>query len=316
MLPNDIEVQEKLNQVISVGLTPLWRTYETVQLVSKAYSEMATSVSATVTPIEKAGLALGWYQNLARDTMFSRQFVESTVSMSDSVQAFSDKASSVVETIQNAWGQLYSHLSGIASQYQKNQEIRLNNEYKKRLDIIKKTIKNEEEQQKAIMALDAEYDIKRQAINRRAARQAKATALMEAIVNTASGVARALKDYPWPFNAIVGAIVAALGAVQIRLITSQPLPLAKGAVFEKPTEFFTPAGGRYLVGEAGTEILLPERRLRDIVREEMGGGGSLSIQMPIEIQLGQTTIKREVVAIINRAAARGELKLPAERVLA
>lgn len=52
---------------------------------------------------------------------------------------------------------------------------------------------------------------------------AKAVALMMAIVNTAQGVTRALAEYPWPFSMIVGAIVAAAGAIQIATISSAKL---------------------------------------------------------------------------------------------
>lgn len=49
---------------------------------------------------------------------------------------------------------------------------------------------------------------------------AQAFRYAETIVNTASGVARALADYPWPYSTIVGGIVAAAGAVQLATIAS------------------------------------------------------------------------------------------------
>lgn len=49
----------------------------------------------------------------------------------------------------------------------------------------------------------------------------KAVAIGEAIVSTAAGVARALKDYKFPLGLAVGALVAAAGAVQIGTIASQ-----------------------------------------------------------------------------------------------
>ena len=45
-------------------------------------------------------------------------------------------------------------------------------------------------------------------------------AMAEAVVSTAAGVARALKEYSWPYSVIVGALVAAAGAIQIATIAS------------------------------------------------------------------------------------------------
>jgi len=130
----------------------------------------------------------------------------------------------------------------------------------------------------------------------------------------AAGITKALAQ-GGIFGAALAAIVAALGAVQIRLIASQPIPFANGAVFNRPTEFYTPAGQKVLMGEAGTEILLPERKLREIIRSEGMGGGAMNISIPIDIAFGSVTMRKEVVAVVNMAGQKGDLKLPAERVL-
>jgi len=235
-------------------------------------------------------------------------------SWTDALQSFGEKSIGVVSRVQEVWGTMYAYIGGISAQYQKNEEIRLSNEYKKRLDIIKKSTKSEEEKQKAIMALDAEYDIKRQAIQRTAAKQQKAASLIQATINVAEGITKALAQ-GGIFGAALAAIVAALGAVQIRLIASQPIPFANGAVFSRPTEFYTPAGQKVLMGEAGTEILLPEKKLREIIRSEGMGGGAMNISIPIDIAFGSVTMRKEVVAVVNMAGQKGEIKLPAERVL-
>lgn len=49
---------------------------------------------------------------------------------------------------------------------------------------------------------------------------AAAVALAMAIVNTATGVTRAFKDYPWPFSMVVAGIIAAAGAIQIATIAA------------------------------------------------------------------------------------------------
>lgn len=72
----------------------------------------------------------------------------------------------------------------------------------------------------------------------------QAFAMAEAIISTAAGIARALKDYSWPLNIIVGAMVAAAGAVQISKIASArpgggggvSAPSAGGYNYTSPTE--------------------------------------------------------------------------------
>lgn len=53
------------------------------------------------------------------------------------------------------------------------------------------------------------------------ARAAAAISIAMAIINTAQGVTRALKDYPWPFSMVVAGLVGAAGAIQIATIASQ-----------------------------------------------------------------------------------------------
>lgn len=59
------------------------------------------------------------------------------------------------------------------------------------------------------------------ALNSKFAIAYKAVAIGEAIMSTAAGVTRALKDYPYPASLAVAALVGAAGAVQIATIASQ-----------------------------------------------------------------------------------------------
>lgn len=61
----------------------------------------------------------------------------------------------------------------------------------------------------------------RERIEKEYANKEKALAITSALINTAGGVTRALKDYPYPLSAVIGAIVGGLGAVQIGVIASQ-----------------------------------------------------------------------------------------------
>jgi len=196
---------------------------------------------------------------------------------------FADAASSAMSKITAFIQPIINAFNAVIAQAQTNSAIAIENEYKKRLAYINKTIINEEAKQKAIMALEAEYEIKKSAARAAGAKQAKAVAMMEAIVNTASAVVEALPNIP------LSIIVGALGAIQVALIAAQPIPLAEGASFTKPTLL-----QNVLVGEKRPEYLLDKPKLTDIVRDALmmprfmgapamamagagGGGGTVTL---------------------------------------
>jgi hypothetical protein len=177
---------------------------------------------------------------------------------------FTDAALSAVSKIQQAYQYLGTAMSAVVNQAQVNAEIAIENEYKKRLDYINKTVTNEDAKQKAVMALEAEYEIKKSAARAKGAKAAKAMSIMEAMVNTAVAVTSALKVFPPWLGIALAAVVGALGAVQVGLIAAQPIPLAEGASFEKPTLL-----QNVLVGEKRPEYLLDKPKLTDIVRDAL-----------------------------------------------
>lgn len=311
--------QRELNQVMSDTYRAVMQEklgFEELILVSIAVGKlrplepMLETVKLIPVELEKTKKGLQEILNLSPQVnempkSWLESFTEFFISTSERLTGF-------IGLFQSALGIMDSAFS----QSQKNREIKLDNEYKKRLQRINQTVSNEEERAKLIMALDAEYDLKRRALQHSQAKKQKAFSLAQAIINVHEAITKALAQGGAILGPIMAAVVAAAGAVQIKAIMSQPVPLARGAVFEKPTEFLTSSGGHYLAGEAGTEILLPERRLRDIIRSEISPReGLMNITMPIEIQFGSSTIRREMVAAVNLAAGRGELRLPAERVL-
>lgn len=201
-----------------------------------------------------------------------------------------------LDGVSTAFSKLNSLVSPIISQLQQNAEIAVENEYKTRLAYINANIKDEEARQKAVTALEAEYEIKKSAARAAAAKTAKAFSLASAIINVAEAVTKALAQGGFILGIPWAAIVAALGAVEIGAIIAQPIPLAEGASFEKPT---------LLVGEKGPEHTLRETKLVQIVHKAMelprfnaapamamagaGGGGatvSLHINGPLIASTG------------------------------
>jgi hypothetical protein len=201
-----------------------------------------------------------------------------------------------METIKAKTSEAFGMLNAIFDQSQRNREIAIENEYKKRLAFIEANYQDEEAKQSAILALEAEYEIKRTSAKRAAAKQQKAIALMEAMVNTADAITKALAQGGFVLGIPWAAIVGALGAAQIAMIAAQPIPLAKGGYFKEPTLMPGRDGRTYLGGDAGPEIVSPVAMMRDIVRDELrafGGGRTLSIAA-IHIHVAQTTTAADI----------------------
>ena len=121
----------------------------------------------------------------------------------------------------------------------------------------------EEAKNEAVRLASEELEKKRSDARRKAAKQEKAVALLSAVVNTAAGIAKVFASVGPPASFILAAITLAAGLVQIALIKSQPLPLAKGAIVKEPTEA--------LIGEAGPEAVIPiDRLLKAIANKPIG----------------------------------------------
>lgn len=197
--------------------------------------------------------------------------------------------------ISEAVGLVAGAMTATLDQAETNRTIKIENEYKKRLAYINVTVTDEDAGQKAIMALDAEYDIKRSSAARAGATQRKAVALMEATVNTATGVARALADFPFPLDLIIAGIVGAFGAVQIGLIAAQPIPMAKGGIVSRPL----------LLGEAGPEAVIPLRELPRLMNEIGRGGAGVGRSTEIVVHVSQTFYVQELSdGVIGRAGSK------------
>lgn len=245
----------------------------------------------------------------------------------------------VLEESESSWMEYFNRItgvfseaigmmSGITGQWYQNQMIQISNLeqrqidnldlwYQKQKDRIEQTITDEEEKKEALEALEEEYnarmdelhgqaDEKARAAKRQAAEHDKAVALMAAIVNVAQAITRAYAAAPPPFNLPLAALMAALGAIQIAAIKAQPIPLAKGAIFERPT---------YLVGEAGPEALIGVTPLvteiRRTIHEEVHRSYRSPSRSPVvHVYIGNERFKNFTVKTIEREADLGNLHLP------
>lgn len=167
-----------------------------------------------------------------------------------------------ISGVAESFRMLQTMVDPILQQISFNSQTAVENDYKKRLDYINRTVTDEEAKQKAIEALEAEYQIKKTKAAQQAAIAGKAFSLAQAIINTAEAVTKALAQGGFLAGPIWAAVVGALGAVQIAAIASQPIPLAEGATFDKPTIL-----QNVLTGENRREHMLDEPKLIEVVQQ-------------------------------------------------
>lgn len=184
-----------------------------------------------------------------------------------------DYVNSTIEGI----SMMHSAIGGIADQFFKNRTIELDNDYKKQKENIEKSTMDEEQKKIALEKLDKKFEKKRAKLARDQAKSQKAIAIIGATINTAQAVTKALAQGGFFAGPAFAAVVGALGAAQIALIASQPLPKAeRGGVIKGSA-----AGTALIAGEAGkSEAIIPledpeaQRKLGGIGR----GGVNISIQ--------------------------------------
>lgn len=95
----------------------------------------------------------------------------------------------------------------------------------------------------------------------------KAAAIARAIINTYEAVTKAYTAYPYPFNLAAAATQLALGFAQVSKIKNtkfEAKAYAKGGKVEEPT--------LGLIGEAGPEIIAPEKDFMTVFKEMFAKG--------------------------------------------
>jgi hypothetical protein len=106
----------------------------------------------------------------------------------------------------------------------------------------------------------------------------------EAVMSTASGIARAFADYMWPYSAVVAATVGAAGAAQIATIASAKAPQAHSGLDYVPQDATYKLKQGEMVLDPGTS---------DSVRNSVGGGATMVVvnldSVPILKAIGQAS---------------------------
>jgi hypothetical protein len=260
-----------------------------------------------------------WYLNAALKA------VGVTAADPKDMKQWESNVQGAIQNIFNALNGLMSGMSQINANALQTTLDNLQTEYDARVAYIKATITDADTQSYAIAELDKEYAAKKTKIKRDAAVKEKELAIAEAISGVAQAIIAAWK-LPPPFNIIAAAAAAAMGAMEVAVIESQPIPLAGGAVFKQPTEFMTTGGTRYQAGETGVEIMATESMIRRIVREETGGAGAAAgtragasaggrpTTLTIPIYLGTKKIGEEVLSIVQGGIDLNKLEIRSRNI--
>jgi len=150
-------------------------------------------------------------------------------------EGFRDGWKSAVEVILGVISNVVSAISEVLSA-NIQQRMSDNDEYYEReKENIENSYMTQDQKTRALERLDKGYEKKRKALMREQAKDAKATAIMQAVVQGALAVVTALAAGPI-IGEVLAVVVGALAAAQIALIAAQPLPaLAEGGLASAPT---------------------------------------------------------------------------------
>jgi hypothetical protein len=263
------DAEKKAKTATSAFASSIQDMVNKLKITGPGFKTATTAEKALVAALVMGMISLKQYKKLLDD-------LNKTLKDTSGVTTWANTTVGKIEQVCTAAQQGLGAIEAAMQQSLTNKLALLDEEYQARLDLINNSVMNEEEKEVAITALDAEYTMKRRALEVSAAQKAKIIAIAQAIINVAEGVTAALSALPPPFNIALAAITAAAGAVQIAIIRSQPIGAAAGAIFKQKALLMSQASGQeYEVAEGGeAEIVSSPRQLREAIMGRGARGGS------------------------------------------
>ena len=261
------DAEKKAKTATSAFASSIQDMVNKLKITGPGFKTATTAEKALVAALVMGMISLKQYKKLHDD-------LNKTLKDTSGVTTWANTTVGKIEQVCTAAQQGLGAIEAAMQQSLTNKLALLDEEYQARLDLINNSVMNEEEKEVAITALDAEYTMKRRALEVSAAQKAKIIAIAQAIINVAEGVTAALSALPPPFNIALAAITAAAGAVQIAIIRSQPIGAAAGAIFKQKALLMSQASGQeYEVAEGGeAEIVSSPRQLREAIMGKRGKG--------------------------------------------
>jgi len=144
--------------------------------------------------------------------------------------------------------------------------------------------------------LEAKQEREAKALRIKAARSEKNMKIASAIMGTAQAVVNALGSAPPPLNFFLAGLVGAMGAAQISMIASTPIPsMAEGGLAMGDT---LARVGDYAGAQSNPEVIAPLNKLTSLIGG--GSGGRMDINITGELS-GNDLILTEQQSAINRS---------------
>jgi len=186
-------------------------------------------------------------------------------SFNEAFFSFSEEFTANLMNTLNSVSSVIGSVSNLFSQMHQKQLTELELVRQTEVDNIMAMAISEEEKNKRVLKSDEKFEKKKAELEKKRARRAKAVAIFEAIVNTASAVVESLPRIG------LAVAVGALGAAQIGTIASTPLPaFADGGIVSGPTVGLM---GEYAGANTNPEVIAPLNKLKDMI-----GGQTVQVQ--------------------------------------
>jgi len=186
-------------------------------------------------------------------------------SFNEAFFSFSEEFTATLMNTLTEISTIIGSVSSLFSQMHQKQLTELELVRQTEIDNIMAMAISEEEKNKRVLKSDEKFEKKKAELEKKRARRAKAVAIFEAIVNTASAVVKSLPRIG------LAVAVGALGAAQIGTIASTPLPaFADGGIVSGPTVGLM---GEYAGANTNPEVIAPLNKLKDMI-----GGQTVQVQ--------------------------------------
>ena len=168
--------------------------------------------------------------------------IEEAENALDEISELHDKAVERIEESQNKISELKSQMKDA-----NGAELE---QYKQQMADEMLLLQQREQEEKR---LQKEKEKREKELEKKKKQQRKAelaAQMVEAIASTALSVAKTFSQWGWPLGAVFGAIMSALGTVQVAIIAKQMSKLADGGLLSGPSH----ANGGIPVGNTGIEV--------------------------------------------------------------
>lgn len=174
------------------------------------------------------------------------------------IEAAKKQIAGLIVSLSASLGDVYASISAAQTEKLDRESEAIQRKLEEELAANESSLKSQEEKAQeekrlraAALANEKRLANERRKIEREEAVRRRRLAIFEAGVNAGLAASKALKDYPFPYSAVVAGLVGALALAQIAAISAQPLPAYWQGTDNHP-------GGLALVSEKGQEMgILP-----------------------------------------------------------